>query len=828
MKAVVMAGGFGTRIQPLTHSIPKPMLPVCNRPMMEYIIRALAGAGIGDIVVLLYFKPEVIRDYFGDGSAFGVNIEYVLPDDDYGTAGAVRYAGEFLKETFMVVSGDLVTDFNFGEIIEFHRRKEAKVTITLTSTENPLQFGVVITDRESRIVRFLEKPAWDEVISDTINTGIYVMEPEVLNYIPYRKSFDFSKDLFPLMLKKGERMFGCEVDGYWRDVGNPKSYREVHADILDGKVNLIEFKEKGTGFELLADDDSYKRFSCSFGGRVVIGRNVSIGDSVGIKNCVIGNNVKIGDGVTLDGCVLWDNVSIGSQSYLKEAVVCNDTHIGRSVRAPHGVIIAEGCEIEDFVSFEKDVTVWPNKIIEEASLVNSSIVWGDRYRNSIFENGRITGRTNAELSCEMSLKIAEAFATTLPVGSYVIMSRDYKSSSRMLKRVFHGGLLSSGINVIDLHILPSVVTQYVIRFHKNVVAGFHFRQSPSNPLESNILFFTGDGIPISPSAEKSAERIFFRENFRRVDPYKIGKTLEALDSEEIYVDNFIKSLDGSVFKDRKTRIAADLMFSSVSDIYPRILNTIGIENIVINAYRDDKKLSDIALHEKKSFRELSTIITSLGLDLGYMIFPSGRRLKVINDRGSVLEDYNALMVFLWLINRERKIDRVFLSFESPDFCDEYFDRIRIERGKLRDLDINEMKKYGFIANSAGNYAFCEFSYSMDALYSSLRMLKMLKMLNLTLSELTHRIPSFFYRMKKIGVPSHKKGKIMRLFVESVHDMKVSHLDGVKVWISDREWVLLKPEAHDEFMNLIVQSKDRDSGMRLLDEYTQKIKEWLEE
>ncbi|MCD8493719.1 MAG: nucleotidyltransferase family protein, partial [Geovibrio sp.] len=197
MKAVVMAGGFGTRIQPLTSSVPKPMIPVMNKPMMEYIIDSLKNAGIVDIVILLYFKPEVIKSYFGDGSSKGVNIRYVQPDDDYGTAGALKKAEAFLDERFIVVSGDLITDFSIQEIIGYHDFKESKATITLTSVPDPLQFGVVITDKEGQIVRFLEKPGWGEVFSDTINTGIYVFEPEVLKYIPENSNFDFSKDLFP-------------------------------------------------------------------------------------------------------------------------------------------------------------------------------------------------------------------------------------------------------------------------------------------------------------------------------------------------------------------------------------------------------------------------------------------------------------------------------------------------------------------------------------------------------------------------------------------------------------------------------------------------------
>lgn len=199
MKAVIMAGGFGTRIQPLTHSIPKPMLPIMNRPMMEHTMMSLKALGINDFIVLLYFKPDIIQAHFGDGSAFGINITYVLPDADYGTAGAVKKAQEAIgNENFIIISGDLVTDFDFQKIFDYHQEKQSKLTITLTSVENPLEFGVVIANDEGKIEKFLEKPSWGEVFSDTINTGIYIIEPEILEYIPKNENFDFAKDLFPL------------------------------------------------------------------------------------------------------------------------------------------------------------------------------------------------------------------------------------------------------------------------------------------------------------------------------------------------------------------------------------------------------------------------------------------------------------------------------------------------------------------------------------------------------------------------------------------------------------------------------------------------------
>ena len=239
MKAVVMAGGFGTRIQPLTNSRPKPMLPIINKPMMEHTMMTLRDLGIKEFIVLLYFKPQIIKDYFGDGSDFGIKISYVVPDEDFGTAGAVKLAEDLIgDENFIIISGDLVTDFDFQKIFDYHKEKNAKLSITLASVENPLEFGVVIANADGKIEKFLEKPSWGEVFSDTINTGIYIIEPEILKYIPKNENYDFGKNLFPRLMKEGVELIAGNAEGYWRDVGNPESYRDVYEDILTGKVNI--------------------------------------------------------------------------------------------------------------------------------------------------------------------------------------------------------------------------------------------------------------------------------------------------------------------------------------------------------------------------------------------------------------------------------------------------------------------------------------------------------------------------------------------------------------------------------------------------------------
>jgi len=240
MKAVVMAGGAGSRLRPLTMGRPKPMVPLVNKPVMAHILDLLKLHNLTRIAATLQYMANDIQDYFGDGSTFDVELTYFIEGEPLGTAGSVKNAQPFLDEPFVVISGDAVTDIDLSALINFHREKGALVTIALYRVPNPLEYGVVITDDDGRIIQFLEKPGWAEVISDWVNTGIYVLEPEVLDYIPQGQPFDFSKDLFPMLLKKGAPLFGYKASGYWCDIGNIQEYVRASFDFLEGKVNLAE------------------------------------------------------------------------------------------------------------------------------------------------------------------------------------------------------------------------------------------------------------------------------------------------------------------------------------------------------------------------------------------------------------------------------------------------------------------------------------------------------------------------------------------------------------------------------------------------------------
>jgi mannose-1-phosphate guanylyltransferase/phosphomannomutase len=832
MKAVVMAGGFGTRIQPLTNSRPKPMLPIINRPMMEQTMMTLKDLGITEFIVLLYFKPEIIQDYFGDGSDFGIKITYVVPDDDYGTAGAVKLAQEHIgDDNFIIISGDLVTDFDFQKIFDYHKSKNSKLTITLTSVDNPLEFGVVIANEEGKIEKFLEKPSWGEVFSDTINTGIYIIEPEILNYIPPHENYDFAKDLFPRLMREGIELMAGYAKGYWRDVGNPESYREVYEDILAGKVKFkIDGNKQVFPDGVLYTPEPYKLDkSIEIIGTVVLGRGVVLKKNIKLNNVVIGDSVSIGKDSNIRNSVLWNDITIGRNAKFDGCVICNNNKIGKNVTARAGMILAEGCEVGELVNIEKDVTIWSNKVIEEASIVSNSLILGSKYKNSIFEHGKVIGQSNVELSCEMATKLAEAFGAQLPVGSTILIARDYNKNSRMLKRAFLGGILSSGIDVIDYSAIPSSIMRCNISIHDKFVAGVYFNQKIDDPTSTVITFFNNEALRLNSDVSKKIEKAFFKESFRRVDYSKIGQITEL--THELEYKNYKKEIEALLqlhkFKCVDCRIAVDMMHGIASEVFPNILNDLGIDNIMFNAHEDVSKLSNIKMLSKQSNTDMSAIIKALSLDAGFILYPYGQRLDIVCDKGTILGKQTSLYVVLSLLNMEAKKagvkKRVFLPTWAADIV--YFENLEIERGQYANFKSEDLRKYDLVATGEGNFSFTEFSTHRDSMYATLKILEMILTNEVKLSMIINNIPDFYYKTTQVPCSQALKGKMMRMFLQDAKKKKSSTLDGVKIWLDENDWILMIPDLYSDNLNLYIQATDDTKGQAILETYSEKIKEW---
>lgn len=827
MKAVVMAGGFGTRIQPLTHSRPKPMLPIMNKPMMEHTMMMLKDLGITEFIVLLYFKPEIIQEYFGDGSAFGIKITYVIPDDDYGTAGAVKFAQEYIgDENFIIISGDLVTDFDFNKLFKFHEKENAKLSIGLTSVENPLQFGVVIANEDHVIEKFLEKPSWGEVFSDTINTGIYIIEPEILEYIPKGENFDFAKDLFPSLMQEKIPLMAYNLEGYWRDVGNPQSYREVYEDILTQKVKFkLEGKKKKYPDGLLYTmGENIIDETVEIIGTVLLGDNVTIKKNVKLTNTIIGDNVTIGASSKIKNSVFWNDVKVNKHLLLDNGVICNNNFIDKNVTAMAGLILAENCEVGELVHFDKDVVIWTDKKIEPASIVTSNLILGNKYKNSIFEDGSVYGKSNIELSCEMATKLAEAFGAQLPPFSTVIVGRDHDKNSRMIKRAFLGGLLSSGINILDLKEIPPSALRYILANDEDLFAGIHFKRCLNDTASSEITFFNDEAMKIHSESAKSIEKAFFNEKFRRVDYTKIGHIRESHYRLEClnYMHKIIEKTDHKIIKHGNFKVVLDLMHGTTTDIFPKIINEIRVENIMLNSYYDEQKLSNITNLEKKSFEDVSKIVESLSYNMGILVYPNAQKIVLVDDKGRVLSKVQALYAVLELLNlsamNEKK--RVFLPTWAPDIRE--FRNLIIERGVYADFKAQKLKEYDLVATVDGNFTFTEFSYTRDAIYASLKIMELLSTYKIELSQLVSSLETFYYQHFLIDCPQKLKGKMMRKFLQYSKNKKSCSKIGVKIWEDKNDWVLMIPDQYSEHLNLYIQAEDKQRGVKLYESYLKMI------
>lgn len=445
MKAAILGGGLGTRMHPLTCDIPKPMLPFANRPIMAHMVELLAKSGITDVVAILYHQPESIIKYFGDGSAFGVKMNYVVAQRDLGTAGAVKYAEQMFNETFLVVSADVICDFNLKHIVEYHRAKKALVTVALSRVDNPLPYGIVITNGDGRIKHFLEKPSWGDVITDTINTGIYVVSPTALRSIPEGKEFDFSKDLFPKLLSEREPVYGYTAEGYWNDVGGLAEYGMSHRDIIVGRLKL-DAARIGSNTRVSP--------SAKLRGLVMLGDGTVVGDDAVIENSVIGKNCDISRGSKIIETILWDNVKIEKDSNVRRSIIASNSVIGERAMLEEGSVVASNCTFGPDTHVRPYVKIWPGKKIDEGSTVSTSIVWRERWTKKIFGAYGVTGACNVEITPEFAATLGAAYGYMLGKGSYITTSRDCHKSSRMIYRALLSGVLSAGVSVSDLEMVP--------------------------------------------------------------------------------------------------------------------------------------------------------------------------------------------------------------------------------------------------------------------------------------------------------------------------------------------------------------------------------------
>jgi mannose-1-phosphate guanylyltransferase / phosphomannomutase len=828
MKAVIMAGGEGTRLRPLTSNAPKPMMPIANVPMMEHIVTLLREHGFDDIVVTVAFMANHIRNYFGDGSELGVRMRYATEETPLGTAGSVLNAREQLDERFLVISGDVLTDIDLGAVARFHEERGALATIGLTPVENPLEFGIVITQEDGSIERFLEKPTWGQVFSDTINTGIFVLEPEIFDYIDEGRSVDFSSEVFPRLLEEGKPLYGAVVEGYWEDVGTLEAYVRVHKDVLDGKVEVeIPGFEISDGVYVGEGADIHP--DARIDGPVIIGDYCRLeGDAHLGEYSVLGTNVRVRAGADLQRSVIHDNTYIGSGVRLRGTTVGRSCDLRNGVRGEEGVVLGDECFIGEQAVLSAGVKVYPFKTVEGGAVINSSIVWESRGSRSLFGRLGVAGLANVDVTPELATRVAMAFATTLKKDATVITSRDSSRSARMLKRAMMAGLNAAGVNVRDLEVASMPVTRFAVARPESD-AGISIRLEEDDPQSVVIRFFDAKGADITEGAQRKIERLFLREDFRRVFPGEIGDIGFPPRHLELYSVALEAAVDVERIAQSGFKVVVDYSYGATSFVMPNILSKLGADVLAANPFASTRGVMSWDRDEHAG--NVASLVRASGASLGAVIDPGGEHLTLVDDTGHVLSDDEALLAYVSLVSAHLDDGG---SIAVPLSVTSHVERLASERGvevlrtKLSNAALMQAAsrpRVGFAASDAGGFILPTFLPAFDGAAAMVKMLELLALEGVALSKVVGALPSVHIVHETVVTPWEQKGTVMRSLVEISKGREVDLIDGVKVRHDDG-WALALPDPEEPVTHIWAESDSDGAARRLAQEYARRIRQLL--
>ena len=354
MKAVILVGGEGTRLQPLTCNTPKAMVPILNKPFLEYLILYLKKHGVRDIILTMSYLPDLIQGYFGDGAESGVRLTYLVEESPLGTAGAVKNAEASLDEPFFVINGDIVTGIDLTAMMSQHRKIKPKASLALTPVDNPTIYGVVETDAKGMVKRFVEKPSRDEVTTNMINAGIYILEPEVLSYVPPATPSMFERFLFPLLLNKGEPILSYPSTTYWIDIGTPEKYLKVNHDLLLNKAPSLSTYDAQIG------SNSRIHPSAQIEDPVLIGEGCVIAQGARVKGpAVLGPRCRIGEGAMIEGSILWQGSRVGKKAMLKNCIIASHCYIQEGGQVLDYCVLGDNVVLGKSNKLAQGTKVWP-------------------------------------------------------------------------------------------------------------------------------------------------------------------------------------------------------------------------------------------------------------------------------------------------------------------------------------------------------------------------------------------------------------------------------------------------------------------------------------
>ncbi|MBE9210913.1 mannose-1-phosphate guanyltransferase [Nostoc sp. LEGE 06077] len=832
MRAVLMAGGSGTRLRPLTCDLPKPMVPILNRPIAEHIINLLKRHQITEVIATLHYLPDVLRDYFQDGSDFGVQMTYAVEEDQpLGTAGCVKNIAELLDETFLVISGDSITDFDLTAALEFHQQKQSKATLILTRVPNPIEFGVVITDEAGKIKRFLEKPSTSEIFSDTVNTGIYILEPEVLDYLPVNTESDFSKDLFPLLLAKNEPMYGYIAQGYWCDVGHLDAYREAQYDALDRKVKLdFIYEEISPGIWI--GQNTFVDTTAHIETPTIIGDNCRIGARVQIEaGTVIGDNVTVGADANLKRPIVWNGAFIGEEAHLSACVISRGSRVDRRAHVLEAAVVGSLSTVGEEAQISTGVRVWPSKKIESGAILNINLIWGNTAQRNLFGQRGVQGLANIDITPEFAVRLGSAYGSTLKPGSKVTVSRDQRNMSRMVTRSLIAGLMSVGVDIQNLDATAIPIARTVIPT-MSVAGGIHVRVHPDRPDYILIEFMDAKGINISKAQEKKIEGAYFKEDMRRALIHEVGDVAYPSQVIDRYCTAFEKLLHVSTLTNSRAKIVIDYVYAVSGAVLPQMLDKFGADAVVLNASLNKHAVT--TADREGLLTQLGHVVEALKANFGVQVSANGEQLILVDESGFAIrgEMLTALMVDMILTSNPR--GTVVVPVHASSAVEQVARRHdgRVIRTKANPTALMEacQRNSNVVLGGSGEtgFIFPQLHPGFDSMFCIAKIIEMLTIQERSLATARSELPRVIHRTQTIRCPWTAKGALMRYLVETHPAQNLELIDGVKIGQPfDDNWLLVLPDASEPLVHLYANSSDRDWVDDTIRNYRNRVQTFVE-
>ncbi|MHB1393874.1 MAG: sugar phosphate nucleotidyltransferase [Clostridia bacterium] len=819
MKAVIMAGGEGTRLRPVTCGIPKPMVPVLNKPVMEYTLELLKKHNITDVAATLAYFPAVITDYFGDGGDFGIKLKYYIEHTPLGTGGSVKNAEDFLDDTFIIISGDALTDIDLERAVEFHREKDSKATLVLKKVSIPLEYGVVITDENGRITSFMEKPSWGEVFSDTINTGIYILEPEVLDYYKKGDNFDFSKDLFPKLLNDNIPMYGYVAKDYWNDIGDLKVYKEVNFDILTGKVRTdIKYNKVSEGIWI--GENTIIPDNCMLKAPVFIGSNCRIESRAVIEAAIIGDNTSIGEATSIKKSIIWKNSMVGRNVQCRGSVICSGARIKSGVHLFENTVIGSNTILETGAIVKPDIKIWPEKVVEADMVVAQNLVWGTKASKTLFGYRDVSGDVNISLTPEFASRLGSAFGSTLKEDTRIVVSSDGTNAAEIVRESLISGVLSTGIGVISIENAVMPIMRFAVRFYK-ADGGVHIWMDYSEENKVHIEFSNKEGISIDRAAERKIENSFVREDFKRCNADRIKDIVRVSNFDDYYIQNGANMLKYfNKIKSSNMKLVVGSISEQVAGLAASYLRNLGC-SVEVDTADKNRSQSGIGIRGKAYNNRIAEMTVKYGASMGVILSEDGESTVLIDHKGRILDKDKQLALTSLIILKTGMDKRLVVPHTASRVIEKMAECYSIEVVRTKNTPADIMKAM-FEHKVGMEESLFQYILNFDGIWGIGSLLDFMAANSVILYDIVNELPHFYMEKNEVKCDWKHKGRVIREIIEENKNREIELFEGVRI-NSDDGWVLILPDSERPVCNIYAEGVSEEYAKELAAEFTDRIK-----